>query len=368
MRLLYFAGSEVPSASANSIHVMRMCEALSSLGHEVTLLAKQGPDGFAEGAADNAAGVFRYYGVEPSFRLLTVAFTQRRQLLGYLRQARQLGAFDALIGRYLYGLWLLRGQGRVFAYESHDAPGRVRALLERQLLADHRCAAHVVISQALKRQYESLFGTQLTARTLVLPDASVDPGPALPIATNSALTAGYAGALYRGRGIELLIELAKGLPGIHFRLAGGTADEVRKLYGAIPDNLHCAGRLPHAAVPEFLAACDVLLAPYQTRIAVAGNSGNTAAWCSPLKLFEYQAQGKAIVCSDLPAMREVLDSEETALLCSPTDADAWTIALRRLDADRPFAQRLGNSARAAFLSQFTWQQRAQRLVDCLEHR
>ena len=44
MRLLYCAGSLIPSNSANSIHVMRMCEALAELGHEVVLFAKRGRD------------------------------------------------------------------------------------------------------------------------------------------------------------------------------------------------------------------------------------------------------------------------------------------------------------------------------------
>ena len=37
MRLYYISPSLIPSRTANSIHVVRMCEALSSLGNKVTL-------------------------------------------------------------------------------------------------------------------------------------------------------------------------------------------------------------------------------------------------------------------------------------------------------------------------------------------
>ena len=39
MRILYISKSVIPSRTANSIHVMKMCQALADNGHEVILLA-----------------------------------------------------------------------------------------------------------------------------------------------------------------------------------------------------------------------------------------------------------------------------------------------------------------------------------------
>ena len=39
MRILYISKSVIPSRTANSIHVMKMCEAFADNGHEVILLA-----------------------------------------------------------------------------------------------------------------------------------------------------------------------------------------------------------------------------------------------------------------------------------------------------------------------------------------
>jgi hypothetical protein len=39
MNILYISKSIIPSRSANSIHVMKMCQAFADNGHEVVLLA-----------------------------------------------------------------------------------------------------------------------------------------------------------------------------------------------------------------------------------------------------------------------------------------------------------------------------------------
>ncbi len=39
MKIIYVSRSIIPSKTANSINVMRMCESFASLGHEVILLA-----------------------------------------------------------------------------------------------------------------------------------------------------------------------------------------------------------------------------------------------------------------------------------------------------------------------------------------
>ncbi len=352
MRLLYCAGSTIPSDSANSIHVMRMCEALSQLGHDVTLLAKQGKPGDA----------FKRYGVSGSFELITIPFESRRSLWRYLSAAKKLGRVDALVGRYIYPVWLLRGRAEQFAYESHQPPTGLRAVLEKRLLQDQRCVGVPVISKALLNRYTAQFGDLAAAQCFVLPDAAVDPGEVIPPQTDGKLVVGYAGSDYQGRGLDIIVSCARALPDCEFAIAGTTAARLAQQFGNLPDNLHCAGRLEHADVPEFLRASDVLLAPYQRTVAVSGNAGNTIDWCSPLKLFEYLAQGKAIVCSDLPALREILN-EDNAVLVEPDDSLAWINAIQTLNDQRSVAQRIGAQAREDFSTNYTWTIRASRLVE-----
>jgi len=59
MNIAYLAQGPVPSTAANSVHVMRMCQALALLGHKVTLIAP-----LPHEPVDDP---FAFYGVRPLF-------------------------------------------------------------------------------------------------------------------------------------------------------------------------------------------------------------------------------------------------------------------------------------------------------------
>jgi glycosyltransferase involved in cell wall biosynthesis len=105
-----------------------------------------------------------------------------------------------------------------------------------------------------------------------------------------------------------------------------------------------------------------LVAPYQVRVLEASGAVDTARWMSPLKIFEYMAARKAIVASDLPAIREILRNGETALLVQADHLDSWVAAVRKL-MDPRYRSRLSANAYQTFEANFTWRQRAQRVVD-----
>jgi hypothetical protein len=73
LNIVYLAQSRIPSREANSIHVMRMCQAFVSTGHEVTLVVPN----FAHSEV-GVNDVFSYYGVRPCFELVRVPARPRR--------------------------------------------------------------------------------------------------------------------------------------------------------------------------------------------------------------------------------------------------------------------------------------------------
>ena len=66
MKILYLSSSTIPSRKANSIHVMKMCQAFSQLGHNVELVAPRRPA--AEGPEDRGDW-FHLYGITEEFRV-----------------------------------------------------------------------------------------------------------------------------------------------------------------------------------------------------------------------------------------------------------------------------------------------------------
>ena len=70
---------------------------------------------------------------------------------------------------------------------------------------------------------------------------------------------------------------------------------------------------------------------------------------------------RAIISSDLPVIREVLNTAN-AILCPPNDIDAWSAALSQLIADGGMRQKLATQARLD-VQQYTWLERARNALE-----
>jgi len=83
-----------------------------------------------------------------------------------------------------------------------------------------------------------------------------------------------------------------------------------------------------------------------------------------MKLFQYMAHGKAIISSDLPVLREVID-ESLAHFATPDDPLAWAAEIEILR-DESLRAQLGEKAQSRQKKQFTWKQRARSLLEAVE--
>jgi glycosyltransferase involved in cell wall biosynthesis len=195
-----------------------------------------------------------------------------------------------------------------------------------------------------------------------VPDAVAQrPWPGRP----DALQVGYFGSLYKGRGVELIPKLARRMPQVDFHVVGGEEHEVDRWTARCRfPNVFFHGFIRQNRIHRYRNACDVLLAGYQRRVMMYGEpTSDSSAYMSPVKIFEYMASGKAIVASDLPAVREVL-TDDSAMLVAPDDVDAWQNAIERFD-DPVRRRTFGEAARRRFQNRFTWRIRAQRVLNNL---
>jgi glycosyltransferase involved in cell wall biosynthesis len=126
------------------------------------------------------------------------------------------------------------------------------------------------------------------------------------------------------------------------------------------ENVTFTGFIPNERLPLYQAAADVLLMPYGRVIGISTGVGRSAEVSSPMKMFEYMAAGRAILTSDLPVLREVLDGS-TAAFAPPEDPAAWSAALDALLADPQRRDTLGRNARIA-VEKYTWLERARRAL------
>lgn len=375
MRIAYLAASQFPSRAANSVHVVKMCSALAAAGHEVTLFAwKQ------NGVVPN---IFSDFGVPQNFEIVLVPRRSNRifGLIQFYRIFRARSAdrhpsdFDLIYARHRLLLFVLRNFGSNLVFEAHSPPQTISAkLVELALLRHKRLSAVVVISRALRLKYEENLPPRYAEKLFVAHDAASRQSfdvmcSARELSELDRPIIGYLGHLYKGKGMEIICRLAPLLTSCDFVIAGGEPNDI--LYWkakCTSKNVFFLGHLPHFQLTETLKRFDIVVAPYQERVSVAGSKGDVARWMSPLKLFEYMAAGKPIVCSDLPVIREILTDRVNARLVAATDVDAWREAITELIQTRSIRQRLGFTAFADFNSKHTWEKRSQMILAAVTER
>ena len=359
-RILYLTGSPIPSKVASSVHVMKMCQAFVDNGHAVTLVAAK------EAAVDDEVpDLFRHYGVRGGFRMHKTSILRHRMI-------RPHRVFDALqvnllARRHRADLVYARCNALpYFPVERIRAPLILEGHFSRSEVDRIRAIGRlpnlrhfVVISEALAGEWASRYGIA-RGQVRVAHDAA-DAEPYMPPSEHARLRVGYVGSLYSGRGTEILLACARACPWADFVIAGGRPEELarwRTILAEAPiPNLTLLGYLPPSQTHALRSSCDVLVAPYAREVKTA-NGADTARWMSPLKVFEYMAAGRAIVASNLPALREVLTDEELALLVEPDEVSAWVRSLTRLRDDVELRRRLGDAARRRLEAPPTWTARA----------
>lgn len=122
------------------------------------------------------------------------------------------------------------------------------------------------------------------------------------------------------------------------------------------DKVFFTGLVPHARVPAYLDAADILLSPH-----IPMPDGRPF-FGSPTKLFEYMAMAKAIIASNLDQLSEVLQHGQSAWLVSPGSVSELASAIVLLAKDAELRRCLGKNARDSALSQHTWRQNAERVM------
>jgi len=390
VRIRYYADIRFPLERANGVQTMETCHALARRGHEVRLVVR--PD-----SAVPARDPWTYYGL-PRLPALIIdqvpvpasPSTRRAAYVAHcLWQSLGRSQTDVVFTRDLTiaGLLLrLPAAARPpVVYESHGfapavgealpsmlsnaarlSPAKRRRLESRERLVWSRAAGYITITAALARELEGRFGPR--PRVAVVPDGTrVTDADDVGLRRDAGTTGpvvGYAGHLYPWKGPDVLLAAVGRLPGVRALIVGGLAgepdlDRIRRLADRVaPGRVDFTGLVEPPRVAALLRQADVLVLP--------NTPGRTsAAYTSPLKLFEYMASGRPIVASDLPALREVLQPDVNAVLVEAGSADALAAGLTRVLGDPPLAARLAAQARDD-VREWTWDRRAERIEALLE--
>lgn len=113
------------------------------------------------------------------------------------------------------------------------------------------------------------------------------------------------------------------------------------------DNFHITGLVTRDQMPHWLDQIDIAIQPAVT------------PWCSPLKLIEYLAKGKAIIAPDTDNIKELLQDNHNAVLFDHNSPEEMIDGIRRILRDKTLRDNLQKRASETIKEKsLTWESNA----------
>jgi glycosyltransferase involved in cell wall biosynthesis len=176
-----------------------------------------------------------------------------------------------------------------------------------------------------------------------------------------ATVIGFAGWFVPWHRLEMLLEVFAGLSAreknLKLLLVG--EGELRAALESVASRLGVrasvifAGAVPHGEIPAHAAAMDICVVPHSNE------------YRSPIKLFEYMGQGRAVVAPRTEPIEMIVRDGVNGLLFQPGSNDDLAAQLANLAANPDLRERLGRQAREDVLENHTWTKNARRILDAL---
>ena len=160
----------------------------------------------------------------------------------------------------------------------------------------------------------------------------------------------YTGALIPDKGIYTILEIARRLPGAHFRLIGGSSDAAShaRLLRRIAElglepRVQTIGPIPNREVIMGLAESDVFLFPSQLKFEGF-----------PVSVAEAMAAGLPVVASPVGALPEMVDVPHGGALIPPDNLAAYVKILATLRDHPALRESMGRHNRRKALREYDY--------------
>jgi glycosyltransferase involved in cell wall biosynthesis len=366
MRIGCITTSIVPSKTANSIQAVKVCHALMQIGHEVHLWVPE----FQRSNWDTIAEI---YGISEQFEITWIPFLPKLKQYDFSWKSVQAAIkwdSDVVYTWALQAAFFASMRKKPFAMEFHDFPmGFMGPKLFQMLMRIQTEKLIMTTTRALATGIEERFNIKFDQKNLQIAPNGTDPDRYLDLPTpkdarktlglKEGFTVGYTGHFYPGRGMDLLTNIAKAIPEVHFLWVGGQEKDIEPwkkiLQNQSINNVTLTGFIPNSKLPMYQAAADILVMPYAKKIE-GSSGGNIAPVINPMKMFDYLSTGRPIIASNIPVFHEILD-ENTALLCSPEESEEWVLAIHKFIGNESLRKTMQKNALAAS-EKYSWKNRA----------
>lgn len=173
----------------------------------------------------------------------------------------------------------------------------------------------------------------------------------------------YTGSLYTGKGIEIISYLAKEFPKKKFHIFGNIKTLTTKYKNIIQKqkNIILEGHVHYKKLPLILMQSKYLLMPYLNKVRVNSKKIEVSEYMSPLKLFDYLASGSIIIASNLKVYSHILKHKKNCFLASANNYIEWKKILSMIVKNKINNKFIKKNA-IFTAKRYTWKKRVEKII------
>jgi len=376
--VIYPANTTLPTPRANTIQILNTARELAAQGTDVHLVARK--------AHANPEEILAYYGIAPHENLhfhlvpaplIKLAKAHESMVLKKTWQLlrKHTGEKILFTRDHLFASLLLKMRKLMkfkLVYEAHTLfsvtaketympiawnEQKEKRIQKREKYIFENADGIVYISSSLKKFVAQYFDVKLPSE--VIHDGTHVAQTLRPRPSNLIC---YSGQFYLWKGVATLMESLRWIDHAKLQMFGGgystVHDDMREMQKIIDQyqlasKLEFRGFLPPSEIARAISDCSIGVLPLPNN--VIGNHCN-----SPLKLFDYMANGLTVVASDLLTVRELIEHGKNGHLVEPGNARSLAEGINAVLNNQTYRQSLAQSAFETVKS-YSWQKRGERL-------
>ena len=363
MNIHYLATSKIPSGSANSLQIVKMCEALKCNGHDVKLIVPN--------YISNINSITNFYYIKNKFCIRKIG-KQQKDIKGLYniiipiflvldslkdRKAQLVITRNIIVSLILI---ILRKKHILELHDDLRSFGKlISQIFKLFYLLNSKYIYKVIFITNNLKDFISKKYNYFRSNYEILPDATEIKNFNIKKNLKAHLNIGYFGSIYNSRGIDIILKLSKIDKINKYFIYGGDENEIARIKKKMKStNLSLNARVPYRTIKNLLHNMDILLMPFKDKVTVKGNIGDTSRFMSPLKMFDYLGAAKIILSSEIEVLKEILKNNFNCIFIKNfNNIYSWKKEIDKIRiSNAKYLILRKNALKTALL--FTWKKRA----------
>ena len=362
MKIYYIAEIVLPSKSAYTLHVLKMCEAFSKLNHEVELII------FYKDPLTSDSTIFEKYNISSKFKITNI-YNKNLKSFNFLHRielavkAKKIIKNDSfIISRSIISSLYLGFKKIPNILEIHTNFQSLTNFLFnlRNFYIKKSLIKFVLIHNNLIKTLK------LENTSYEVLDDAVNLDEFERIKTNPERDCVYVGRLTKGMGFEMIKNIAQIMPNLKFDVYGNKNDLSKNSIKTLPKNLYLFDYVDYKDIPRIIKNHRIVLMPYEEKVLAFAKDLEIQNNMSPMKMFDYLASGRIILATDLKVYSHILKNDYNSFLLPSKDAKIWKNKIENINLDYENIKKNIEKNSLETVKKYSWLNRAKKIIQFKE--